>query len=103
MSREPSMQSEDDLVWNANDVEKSLLDNKMHGPQKDDNSSRWTRLKGGAVYLIVSFCFGALLSLAIIPQDQSRPECGNLPSQKNHWSTLFLVHCTSLFHADILF
>ena len=91
MSREPSIQTEDDFVWRANDVEKSLLHNEMNGPQESDETSCWTRLKRCAVYLATSICFGALLSLAIYAQSQSRAEYGTSSSQDQNWSRIFHV------------
>ena len=93
MSREPSIQSEDDLVWNAKDVEKSLR-NETHRPYQDDDVSRWTWFKGCAVYSLLSFCLGALLALAIIPREQSRAEHGS------HWSIAFHTHRTRPYHAE---
>ena len=102
MSREPSIQSEDDLAWNANDVEKSLLHDEVNEPQKADEISRWSRLKGCAVHLVMSFCFGALVSLAIVSLGQSRAKRASFLSQDNQWSITFHVYGTRLRHAEML-
>ena len=102
MSREPSIQTEDDLVWRANDVEKSLLHNEMNGPQESDEISRWSRLRRWAVYLVTSICFGALLSLAIYARSQSRVEYGTSSSQDKNWSMIFPRHRTRVRHAEVL-
>ena len=93
MSREPSIQSEDDPIWNAKDVEKSLLHNEKHRPHQDDDVSRWTWSKGCAIYSILSFCFGVLLALAIIPREQSRAEFAG------DWSIAFYTLRTRHYHA----
>ena len=89
MSREPSLQTEDDLVWRADDVEKSLLHNELNGQEESDEISCWTPLKKYAVYLVASICFGALLSLAIYAHSQSRVEYGISSSQDRNWSMTF--------------
>ena len=100
MSHQPSIQSEDDLGWNVDDVEKSLLHEEMNDSHMGNNTSHWTRLKGCAFYLALSFCFGALTCLAVVPLGQSGGECGTSPSQDNQWSMNFHVDPTRLGHAE---
>ena len=102
MSCKPLVQSEDDFVGIADDVEKSLLHNEMNGRPKEVDMSRWTQLKGCAIYLVMTFCFGALLVLAIVPLGQSRAECGSCPSQDDQRSIIFHTHRTRHVHAEIL-
>ena len=101
MSHQPLIQSEDDLGRNVDDVEKSLFHKEMNDSHMSDNISHWTRLKGCAFYLALSFCFGALASMIVVPQHQSGGDCEISPSQDNQWSMNSHIDPTRLSHAEV--
>ena len=93
MSRESSIHTEDDIVWNPNDVEKSLLRNELTGPRKENAIPFRALLKGCAVYLVISFCVGALLSLALVSLGQNEVLGASFQSQGNQWSKTLCICC----------
>lgn len=90
MSPEPLILSEEDIIWSADDVEKSLLHNEINDAQKTEINSRGIHVGTFCFYLVLSFTFGVLISFIILFLSQVRPECG-CASQDSQWGRIPMV------------